>query len=92
MKDFLKELLREFFLRTDLIKMIVALTILRVFYLMATKLIHEAIPQENREIVIHMLGIIEGVIGTLATFYFGSSKGSQNKDKLLAESNPNKTA
>ena len=42
------------------------------------------IPTGNRELVIHLLGIIEGVfVGSMATYYFGSSKGSSDKNEVI---------
>jgi hypothetical protein len=41
------------------------------------------LPPGNKEIFIHAVGIIEGVAISLFTYYFGSSSGSKEKDKLL---------
>lgn len=43
------------------------------------------IPENNREIFVHMLGILEGVIVTIGGYYFGSSQGSKTKSKTIEE-------
>jgi hypothetical protein len=40
--------------------------------------------QENK-LLIHLLGIIEGVALSIFNYYFGSSKGSKDKTRLLGE-------
>jgi membrane protein CcdC involved in cytochrome C biogenesis len=87
----MKELLKDYLDKVDIMKSIVGLTILIVFSVLVMKVIHEEIPDNNREIVIHILGIVEGALMALVTFYYGSSKGSQKKDQLLAESLPKET-
>jgi hypothetical protein len=88
MKEFIKEIIRDTFAKTDPIKFGVALCVMYVFITLVNKLIHEEIPKENREIIIHLIGMVEGVVATLVSFYFGSSKGSQKKDQMLADSAP----
>jgi hypothetical protein len=46
-------------------------------------LINKVIPPENKEAIIHVLGIIEGGVISIVSFYFGSSQSSQRKDELL---------
>lgn len=41
------------------------------------------IPEENREVFVHMLGILEGVIVTIITYYYGSSSGSKSKEETI---------
>lgn len=91
MKDFLEKCL-ERLERVDILKTIVCFTVLFVFVKMSNKLIDHEIPEANREILIHVLGIIEGAVVSFVSFYFGSSKGSQRKDQMLAESLPKDTA
>lgn len=86
MKEFIKDLIAK----SDLMKIMVGLTVLAVFGVVVLKLISHKIPVENREIVIHIVGMVEGALSILVSFYFGSSKGSQNKDKMLADSLPPK--
>jgi archaellum component FlaF (FlaF/FlaG flagellin family) len=43
------------------------------------------IPEANREVFVHMLGILEGVIVTIVTYYYGSSSGSKTKTEIIEE-------
>jgi uncharacterized membrane protein YqgA involved in biofilm formation len=88
MKEVIKEFIRDYWSKVDLMKTLVGLTILFVFASLVLKLIHEEIPERNREIIIHIIGMVEGALGVLVTFYYGSSKGSQKKDELIANSLP----
>jgi uncharacterized membrane protein required for colicin V production len=74
--------------QVDILKTVVCFTVLFVFVRMANKLIDHEVPEANREILIHVLGIIEGAVVSFVSFYFGSSKGSQKKDQMLADSLP----
>jgi hypothetical protein len=44
-------------------------------------LIFRVVPESNREMFIHLLGIIEGVVISIFSYYFGSSLGSKRKDQ-----------
>jgi len=46
-------------------------------------LTNRIVPSDNREIFIHMVGIVEGVIISIFGYYYGSSLGSKAKDKML---------
>ena len=43
------------------------------------------IPDANREVFVHMLGILEGVIVTVVTYYYGSSSGSKAKSETIED-------
>lgn len=43
-------------------------------------LVYVTIPESNRDIFLHFLGIIEGIAISIFTYEFGSSKGSRLKD------------
>ena len=43
------------------------------------------VPVENRELFNHLIGMVEGVALTIFAYYFGSSKGSKDKTKTLAD-------
>ena len=49
------------------------------------------IPEDNREVFVHMLGILEGVIVTIVTYYYGSSSGSKAKSETIQEELDKKT-
>ena len=46
-------------------------------------LVFMEIPESNREVYVHMLGILEGVVVTIGSYYFGSSSGSKAKTEIL---------
>lgn len=58
---------------------------LAAFLFMIYALAYRDIPEGNREIFIHAVGIIEGVVITIFAYYFGSSKGSKDKTNLLTK-------
>ena len=43
------------------------------------------VPNENRELVFHIFGIVEGVLLSIYGYYFGSSAGSRSKDLKSAK-------
>jgi hypothetical protein len=51
-----------------------------VFGFIVWHLVREGIPDANREIIIHALGIIEGAVMGMYQYYWGSSAGSRVKD------------
>ena len=65
----------------DVVQMMVALTILGVFIMANIFLFTRAIPEANRDVANHMIGILDAAFGYLVGFYFGSSKGSRLKDQ-----------
>jgi hypothetical protein len=52
----------------------IALQIVVVFF---------TVPEENHDSFIHMMTIIDVATGSILNYYFGSSKGSKEKTKLL---------
>lgn len=52
-----------------------------VFYLYV--LVYVTVPAENKTLFDHGLGIVEGVSLSIFAYYFGSSKGSADKNKML---------
>lgn len=46
-------------------------------------LVYISIPEHNRDLFIHAIGMVEGVAVSIFSYYFGSSKGSTDKTKLL---------
>lgn len=75
----------EFLKKVDVVKLSVAFTILSCFNLLVWAAISKEIPQGNREIVIHTMGVIEGVVLAMAAFYWGSSAGSKEKTDVIAK-------
>lgn len=79
----MKDLIREGIVKLDIIKSLAAFTIMAALLIIVVALIKINIPPENKEALIHMLGIIEGGMIAIISFYFGSSKGEQKTHDLL---------
>lgn len=79
----MKELFKEYLSKIDMMKTITGLAILAIFGIMILFLITKELPEANREAVIHVLGIIEGAVMAIVSFYYGSSKGSQKKQEII---------
>lgn len=50
------------------------------FWFIVWHLIRDSVPNENRELVTNIVGIIEGLLISIYSYYFGSSMGSRIKD------------
>jgi hypothetical protein len=48
-------------------------------------LVYKHIPDDNKTLFMHFIGIIEGVALSIFNYYFGSSKGSSDKTKLIGK-------
>ena len=79
----MKDLLREGIVKLDIIKSLAAFTIMAALLMIVFSLIRFEIPEKNKEALIHVLGIIEGAMIAIISFYFGSSKGEQKSHDLL---------
>lgn len=79
----MKDIIQFIIAKADWMKTIVGIVVMVVFSLMVGQIITSEIPAANREIVIHVLGVVEGALMAIVTYYFGSSKGSQEKQQLL---------
>lgn len=73
MIDFIKEVLSKL----DMIKSGASATVMIALLMIVYALIYKAIPDANKEALIHVLGIIEGGLIAIISFYFGSSKKQQ---------------
>jgi len=47
-------------------------------------LVYKEIPESNRELFVHLMGILEGIILSIYNYEFGSSKGSKDKTESLS--------
>lgn len=56
---------------------------LLVFTGMMYAVVFVDIAPTNKEVFIHSLGIVEGIVLSIFTYYFGSSKGSKDKQSLI---------
>jgi len=48
-------------------------------------IIAQSVPPENKELFIHLVGIVEGAALTIFAYYFGTSKSSSDKTKMLSK-------
>lgn len=86
MRDII-EVAKSIILKADPMKTVTGLVMLCVFSFLVNQLVTHELPEANREIVIHILGIIEGAVMAIVTYYYGSSKGSQEKSEQLKKQN-----
>lgn len=61
----------------------VGLSVMASFLFLQYVLINVSIPAENRDIFIHMVGMIDTAVGLVIGYYFGSSKGSTHKNSWV---------
>jgi hypothetical protein len=83
----MKEVLKTILLRADLMKIFSGLTILIIFGVQALYLLKYEIPEGNRDIIHILFGTIDGSVITILSFYYGSSKGSQEKTEIIKQQN-----
>lgn len=81
------DLLKLFLAKTDWMKTVIGISVMLIYYMIVRSLIIASIPTENREAIIHVLGTLDGVISMLVGYYFGSSKGSQEKTEIIKQQN-----
>ena len=70
--------------KIDWLMMLTGLTALSSFILMVCAVIWKPDVSTN-PLAIHLLGMIEGIAGSIFFYYFGSSKGSKEKTELLTK-------
>lgn len=64
----------------DYLMWFLAISALIIFAGMIYAVIEDHVPNENRELIFHIFGIIEGILLSIFSYYFGSSAGSRAKD------------
>lgn len=64
----------------DFMLWFLAISAMVIFTFMVYSVIKGTVPTENRELIFHIFGIVEGFILSIFTYYFGSSAGSRAKD------------
>ena len=62
---------------------ILALVIIIATFYLGDRLLTSTIPLENRDILNVALGMILGLSGTVVGYYFGRSKSSSDKQKII---------
>lgn len=68
--------------KKDPMMLITGIIGISVFVFMVVAIVFKPELQDNK-LLIHLLGMVEGVAITIFTYYFGSSKGSKEKTQLL---------
>lgn len=64
----------------DYIVWVLVIVAMSIFSFMVYSVVKGTVPAENRELIFHIFGIVEGFILSIFTYYFGSSAGSRLKD------------
>lgn len=75
--------------RFDFMMILTGIIGLAAFCFMLYALAFLEIPPNNKELFIHSIGIIEGVVLSIFAYYFGTSKSSSDKTKMLANGKGN---
>jgi len=83
----LKDVINNGLLKINPIKTIAALGVIGMTSFMCHALVYVKIPQENREPLLMLLGMISGALGMIIGYYYGSSAGSKNKDDIIKQMN-----
>ena len=68
--------------KKDPMMLIVGIVGISVFVFMVGAIVFKPELQDNK-LLIHLLGMVEGVAITIFSYYYGSSKGSKDKTRLL---------
>ena len=69
--------------KRDYMQALVGLIGLTIFGFLVYAIIFVDIPVENREAVIHIIGVIEGVVLSIFGYFYGTSKGSSDKTNIF---------
>ncbi|GIW22589.1 MAG: hypothetical protein KatS3mg068_2469 [Candidatus Sericytochromatia bacterium] len=67
------------------ISSIIALFTIFLTFLLFTILFFVEIKDTHKDIVIYILGALSTVLSQIFSFYFGSSKGSEDKNSLIKD-------
>ncbi len=70
-------------METKILKFAIAGVVLFAFGGIVAGLILLTIPEQNKDVFIHTIGIIEGAIIGLVNYYWGSSQGSADKNEII---------
>lgn len=71
--------------RTDWFQIIVGSLGLIMLGFVLYVLVYKHIPDDNKTLFMHFIGIIEGVALSIFNYYYGSSKGSKDKTAMLGK-------
>lgn len=76
--------------KIDLLQYFVSGFVLVIFATMVLFLLNHLIPVENRETLAVIIGVLTGAFKDIVQFLFGSSKGSNDKTKIIESMSANK--
>lgn len=79
----LKDIIHYVLGKTDWMKTMVGMSFVGIFLFTVVYVLTRKIPTENTEIAHFVAGEVSGVALTIAAYYFGSSKGSQDKAETI---------
>ncbi len=79
----MKDFVQAFIAKTDWMKTLTGVTVLCVFAFQAYFLGFHEIPKGNEPVFHILFGIIDTAMVGLVQYYFGSSKGSQDKQEII---------
>lgn len=65
---------------SDYMMVFLAIVAILIFGFIVWHLIRANVPTENRELLTNIVGLVEGILLSIYTYYWGSSAGSRLKD------------
>jgi hypothetical protein len=83
----MKELLKTLMSKADWMRTFVGLTVMSMFCFTVVYVLVRPVPEDNKEIAHLIAGEVIGAGITMLNFYFGSSKGSQDKNEIIKQQN-----
>lgn len=79
----LKDIIHYVIGKADWMKTMIGIGAMTLYFMVIRALITVTIPPENKESIIHALGSLDGIFAMIVGYYFGSSKGSQDKSETI---------
>jgi uncharacterized BrkB/YihY/UPF0761 family membrane protein len=73
----------------DLFQYVLGALIVLGFFVLMVVLVYKTIPTENKDLLNLVVGALIGSFATIVGYFYGSSKGSQEKTEILAKQNGN---
>jgi uncharacterized membrane protein YhhN len=71
-------------IRRDIMRGALAALLLTAFNVALAALIWRAVPEQNKDIIVYMLGQLSGMVTLALGYYFSTSKSSAEKTDALA--------
>lgn len=71
----------------EIFQYVLAVIIVIVFMIIILVVFKVALPTDNREIALLVIGALVSQFSNVVGYFFGSSKGSADKNKILADKN-----